>query len=61
MGYHTERYSTSVIVLIKFESKLGNWEIIDECKGLNTGHAYWRAHWNWDSASEITLLHSYQV
>ncbi len=52
-NYNQQRYPCSILVCLDFGD--GEREI-DEIKGLNPGHALWRAIWNWPAAEKIERL-----
>lgn len=49
MGFYSERYPVARMVLVIFEDHAA----VDAIKGLNVGHALYRARRNWESALEI--------
>lgn len=51
-GYELQRYGAEVWVVVYWEDDA----IIDRIKGLNRGHALWRARWNWPTAELITVI-----
>lgn len=52
MGYSEQRYPVSIAVRVEWADGLTH---KDEVKGLNTGHALWRAWQNWPDATIISL------
>lgn len=55
MGYYDERYPVSIDIVIG-HACCGKLDcFIDSIKGLNVGHALWRARDNWPD-SKVTLL-----
>lgn len=52
MSYHTERYNIARDVLVRFDD--GD-VIIDAIKGMNVGHALYRARVCWDGAEVMDL------
>lgn len=57
MSYHNEQYPVAIRVLVTFPAT-ASWEsdtFEDRIKGLNVGHALYRARDNW-SGAEIEYL-----
>lgn len=50
-GYYAERYQVSLSLVLCFEDGV-TWE--DGIKGLNIGHALWRACQNWDGVTIVS-------
>ncbi len=55
MAYIEQQYPCTVDVAVTFCMFGETWTIVDSIKGLNPGHALYRARWNWDT-SEIEVL-----
>lgn len=53
MGYQEEKYPISIDVMIVWSDDDSH---ADSIKGLNEGHAVWRAWQNWPSAKSITVM-----
>ena len=50
-GFHAEKYPISLTLVLCF-SDGEQWE--DGIKGLNVGHALWRARQNWDGVTIVS-------
>jgi hypothetical protein len=53
MDYVDQNFPCSIKVCVTFESSGDSF--VDWVKGLNSGHALYRARWNWEGAT-ITIL-----
>ncbi len=53
MDFDEQRFSTTIKVKVTWPDGLTH---EDEIKGLNLGHALWRARNNWPDASNVELI-----
>lgn len=51
-SYGSQRYGTEVWVMVHFDG----FAMVDAIKGLNKGHALWRARQNWTDAELISVI-----